>query len=45
MWLDAVGEDVEKILGIRNWRREAMNRHLRKSSVKKAKAQHRFATR
>lgn len=37
MRLNAVGKDVEKFLGIRNWRREAMDREFWKGSLKKAK--------
>ena len=37
-WIEAVEEEPKKILGIRNWKREAMDRQLRSGCMQEAKA-------
>lgn len=40
-WIDAVGEDARRVLGIRNWRRAAQDRQDWRGLIQEAKARYR----
>lgn len=40
-WIDAVGEDARRVLGIRNWRRTAQDRQDWRGLIQEAKARYR----